>query len=36
MKNSERIENIKKRASKGVLSKKTDIQLNTWLGYLDK
>jgi len=36
MKNSERIENIKKKVLKGVSTKKIDIQLDIWLDYLEK
>jgi hypothetical protein len=36
MKKSERIENIKKKALNDVLTKKTDIQLDAWLEYLEK
>ena len=36
MKNSERIENIKKKALKDVSTKKIDIQLGAWFNYLEK
>ena len=36
MKNSERIERIKKNVLTGVLTKNTDIQLDVWLGYLEE
>ena len=36
MKNSERIENIKKKVLNGFSTKKIDIQLDIWLDYLEK
>lgn len=36
MKNSERIENIKRKVLTGVLSKSIDFQLDIWLDYLEK
>lgn len=36
MKNSERIENIKRKVLTGVLSKSIDFQLDIWLNYLEK
>ncbi|MEA1973175.1 MAG: calcium-binding protein [Candidatus Cloacimonadota bacterium] len=35
MKNSERIENIKRKVLNNVLTKKIDIQLDAWLDYLE-
>jgi len=36
MKNSERIEKIKRKVLNDVLTKKIDIQLDAWLDYLEK
>jgi len=36
MKNSEKIEKIKKVVLKGSLSKKIDVQLDNWLDYIEK
>ncbi len=36
MKNFERIENIKEKVLKGVSPKNVDIQLDTWLDYLER
>jgi len=36
MKNSERIEKIKRKVLTGVSTKKIDIQLDAWLDYLEK